>query len=119
MVGGGTAGVVLVHQYPADLCGFWPYSVYLAHKGLRVLDLDVRCYGRSSCPQGDARGHVADDVAAAAAELRHRGATRIALVGASSGRLIWHYTRAAARSASNRCGSSTTVDRATTSRTPP
>jgi hypothetical protein len=38
---------------------------------LRVLDLDVRCYGRSSCPQGDARGHVADDVAAAAAELRH------------------------------------------------
>jgi pimeloyl-ACP methyl ester carboxylesterase len=71
MVGGGTAGVVLVHQYPADLCGFWPYAVYLAHKGLRVLALDVRCYGRSSCPQGDARGHVADDVAAATAELRH------------------------------------------------
>jgi dienelactone hydrolase len=85
MVGGGTAGVVLVHQYPADLCGFWPYAVYLAHKGLRVLALDVRCYGRSSCPQGDARARVADDVAAAAAQLRRRGATRVALVGASMG----------------------------------
>jgi pimeloyl-ACP methyl ester carboxylesterase len=85
MVGAGTAGVVLVHQYPADLCGFWPYAVYLAHKGLRVLDLDVRCYGRSSCPEGDAKGHVADDVAAAAAELRRRGASRVALVGASMG----------------------------------
>jgi dienelactone hydrolase len=85
MVGGGTAGVVLVHQYPADLCGFWPYAVYLAHKGLRVLDLDVRCYGRSSCPQGDARGRVADDVAAAVGALRRQGAARIALVGASMG----------------------------------
>jgi alpha-beta hydrolase superfamily lysophospholipase len=85
MVGAGSAGVVLVHQYPADLCGFWPYAVYLAHKGLRVLDLDVRCYGRSSCPEGDAKGHVADDVAAAAAELRRQGATRVALVGASMG----------------------------------
>ena len=86
MVGGGGAGVVLVHQYPADLCGFWPYAVYLAHKGLRVLDLDVRCYGRSSCPQADqARGHVADDVVAAVAELRRQGATRVALVGASMG----------------------------------
>jgi hypothetical protein len=85
MVGGGTAGVVLVHEYPADLCGFWPYAVYLAHKGLRVLDLDVRCYGRSSCPGGDAKGHVADDVPAAVAELRRQGATRVALVGASMG----------------------------------
>jgi alpha/beta hydrolase fold len=85
MVGGGTAGVVLVRQCPGDLCGFWPYAVYLGHKGLRVLDLDVRCYGRSSCPEGDARGHVADDVAAAVAELRRQGATRIALVGASMG----------------------------------
>jgi pimeloyl-ACP methyl ester carboxylesterase len=85
MVGGGAAGVVLVHQYPADLCGFWPYAVYLARKGLRVLDLDVRCYGRSSCPDGDARGHVGDDVTAAVAELRRQGATRVALVGASMG----------------------------------
>jgi pimeloyl-ACP methyl ester carboxylesterase len=86
MVGSGGAGVVLVHEYPADLCGFWPYAVYLAHKGLRALALDVRCYGRSSCPQGDqARGHVADDVAAAVAELRRQGATRVALLGASMG----------------------------------
>ncbi len=85
MVGGGTAGVVLVHEYPADLCGFWPYAVYLSYKGLRVLDLDVRCYGRSSCPQGDAKGHVADDVVAAVAALRRQGTSRVALVGASMG----------------------------------
>lgn len=85
MVGGGTAGVVLVPQYPADLCGFWPYAVYLGHKRPRVLALDVRCFGRSSCPEGDAKGRVADDVAAAVAELRRHGATRIALVGASMG----------------------------------
>ena len=85
MVGTGPAGVVLVHEYPADLCGFWPYAVYLSHKGMRVLDLDVRCFGRSTCAEGDAQGHLTDDVAAGVAELRRHGAKRIALVGASMG----------------------------------
>jgi pimeloyl-ACP methyl ester carboxylesterase len=85
MVGASTAGVVLVHEYPADLCGFWPYAVYLSHKGLRVLDLDLRCFGLSSCPGGDAKARVADDIAAAVGELRRHGAKRVALVGASMG----------------------------------
>jgi hypothetical protein len=30
MVGNGPAGVVLTHEYPADLCGSWPFAAYLA-----------------------------------------------------------------------------------------
>jgi pimeloyl-ACP methyl ester carboxylesterase len=84
LVGSGRAGVVLLHQYPNDLCGFWPYAVYLAGKGLRVLDIDLRCFGESSCPS-DAKGTVVDDVAGAVAELKRRGAGSVALVGASAG----------------------------------
>jgi alpha-beta hydrolase superfamily lysophospholipase len=85
MVGGGTAGVVLAHEYPADLCGFWPFADYLAKRGLRAFDIDLRCFGLSACPEGDARGRVVDDIAAAVAELRRRGVTSVALVGASMG----------------------------------
>jgi dienelactone hydrolase len=85
MVGSGPAGVVLAHEYPADLCGSWPIAAYLAKRGLRAFAIDLRCFGRSACPQGDARGRVVDDLAAAVAELRRRGVTRVALVGASMG----------------------------------
>jgi dienelactone hydrolase len=85
LVGRGRAGVVLVHEYPADLCGFWPFANYLAKRGLRAFAIDLRCFGRSACPQGDAKGRVVDDIAAAVAELRRRGVTRVALVGASMG----------------------------------
>jgi pimeloyl-ACP methyl ester carboxylesterase len=84
LVGGGRTGVVLLHQYPNDLCGFWPYAVYLAGRGLRVLDIDLRCFGESACPSS-AKGTVADDVAGAVAELKRRGAGSVALVGASAG----------------------------------
>jgi pimeloyl-ACP methyl ester carboxylesterase len=85
LVGRGPAGVVLAHKYPSDLCGFWPFADYLAKRGLRALAIDLRCFGRSACPEGDARGRVVDDLAAAVAELRRRGVTRVALVGASRG----------------------------------
>jgi Serine aminopeptidase, S33 len=87
MVGSGTTGVVLVHEYPADLCDSWPFADYLAKQGLglRAFAIDLRCFGRSSCPQGVASGRVVDDVAAAVAELRRRGVTEVGLVGASMG----------------------------------
>jgi dienelactone hydrolase len=85
MVGRGPAGVVLVHQYPSDLCGFWPFADYLAKRGLRAFAIDLRCFGRSACPEGDAKGRVVDDLDAAVAELHRRGATRVGLVGASMG----------------------------------
>jgi pimeloyl-ACP methyl ester carboxylesterase len=86
LVGSGPAGVVLLHQHPADLCGFWPYAVYLSKRGLQALAIDLRCYGESACPQADdAKSRVVDDVAGAVAVLRAHGAKRIALVGASLG----------------------------------
>jgi pimeloyl-ACP methyl ester carboxylesterase len=85
LVGRGPAGVVLVHQYPSDLCGFWPFANSLAKRGLRAFAIDLRCFGRSACPEGDARGRVVDDLDAAVAELRRRGVTKVGLVGASMG----------------------------------
>jgi dienelactone hydrolase len=85
MVGSGTAGMVLAHEYANDLCGAWSFANYLAKRGLRAFAIDMRCFGRSACPQGGAAGRVVDDLVAAVAELRHRGVTRVALVGASMG----------------------------------
>jgi len=86
MVGGGPAGVLLLHEYPADLCGGWPFAVYLARQGLRVLAIDLRCFGLSACPDADAaRALPFDDVAGGIAELERRGARRVVLVGASLG----------------------------------
>lgn len=86
LVGSGTAGVVLVHQSsPDDLCGFWPFADYLAGQGMQAFAIDLRCFGRSACPEGEGAGRVIDDIAAAVAELRRRGATRVAVAGASMG----------------------------------
>jgi pimeloyl-ACP methyl ester carboxylesterase len=83
VLGGGPTGAVLIHEYPLDYCGWLPYARYLARRGVRVLLFDLRCFGQSACPHG--RGHAIDDVAAATAELRRRGARSVALVGASMG----------------------------------
>jgi dienelactone hydrolase len=85
MVGSGTVGVVLAHEYDNDLCGAWPFANYVAKRGFRVFAIDIRCFGRSACPQGDAAGRVVDDLVAAVTELRRRGVTKVALVGASMG----------------------------------
>jgi pimeloyl-ACP methyl ester carboxylesterase len=86
VVGSGPVGAVLIHEYPRDYCGWLPYSGYLSRHGVQVLLFDLRCFGRSPCPSG--RGHAITDVAAAMAELRRRGAQRVALVGASMGGAI-------------------------------
>jgi acetyl esterase/lipase len=86
VVGSGPVGAVLIHEYPRDYCGWLPYSGYLSRHGVRALLFDLRCFGRSPCPGG--RGHAIADVAAAMAELRRRGARRVALVGASMGGAI-------------------------------
>jgi alpha/beta superfamily hydrolase len=87
VVGSGPVGAVLIHQYPRDYCGWLPYAGYLARHGVRALLFDLRCFGQSPCPPGG-RGHAIDDVAAAMAEARRRGARRVALVGASMGGAI-------------------------------
>jgi pimeloyl-ACP methyl ester carboxylesterase len=87
VVGSGPVGAVLIHEYPRDYCGWLPYAGYLSRHGVRVLLFDLRCFGDSPCPDGG-RGHATTDVAAAMAELRRRGARRVALVGASMGGAI-------------------------------
>jgi hypothetical protein len=56
-VGDGDLGVVPLHEYPADRCGWWPYANYLAERGMRALAIDMRCLGESEC--GD-RGFETD-----------------------------------------------------------
>ena len=73
VLGHGRTGVVLANQSDEDLCGWLRFARAAAAQGLRVLAFD---YG-SGAPQRE--------VAAAASELRRRGASRIVLVGASEG----------------------------------
>ena len=84
IVGSGSKAIILLHEYPADLCGWWPFAVSIARHGYRVLLFDFRCYGRSTCPRA-LRGRYLDDVQGAVALMRIQGATRVALVGASLG----------------------------------
>jgi dienelactone hydrolase len=84
LVGTGSDGVVLLHEYPGPMCGWWPYATYLAHHGMRALLFDFRCLGLSACGKGGYANPVAD-VAGAMAALRSRGARSISLVGASFG----------------------------------
>jgi len=81
-VGTGTTGVVLGHQYLSDHCEFIGVARDLARRGFRALTIDFRGNGASS--GGDGR-RLDRDVAAAVAQLRSEGATRIKLVGASMG----------------------------------
>jgi alpha-beta hydrolase superfamily lysophospholipase len=84
-IGSGPVGVVLGHQYPAELCGWWPFAVYLARHGMHVFLFDFRCLGESECTAQGGDGSDVDDMLAAAGELRSRGARRIFLMGASLG----------------------------------
>lgn len=84
-VGSGRRGVVLLHQTDNGLCGWLPYAFRLAGEGFAVLAFDRRCTFGSSCVEGAAEYNAIGDVAAAVDTLRERGATEVALVGASLG----------------------------------
>jgi esterase/lipase len=87
VVGSGPVGVVLLHEYPGPMCGWWPYATYLAHHGVQALLFDFRCLGLSTCPRGG-EGDPTGDVAAAISVLRRHGAQSIAIVGASLGGVV-------------------------------
>ena len=84
-VGEGAQGVVLLHQTNDGLCGWLPYAYRLAGLGFHVLAFDFRCTFGSGCAKGEQAYAVIDDVDAAVATLRKRGARQVALVGASYG----------------------------------
>jgi pimeloyl-ACP methyl ester carboxylesterase len=74
VLGRGRTGLVLGHQVGSDLCEWLPRARALAGQGRKVLAFD---FGPAA--------HIAGDMAAAAAELRRRGVTRLVLVGSSMG----------------------------------
>ena len=73
LVGEGTIGVVLGHQFRSDFCSWVPFAQQLAQRHMRVLALNFV----STSLDGD--------MVAGARELLRRGAKRIMLVGASMG----------------------------------
>jgi alpha-beta hydrolase superfamily lysophospholipase len=83
--GSGTTTVILMHQSPADLCGWLPYAETLVQAGLRVLAFDFRNYGDSGRPPGRLATAFGNDVRAAVARARADGATHVFLAGASFG----------------------------------
>ncbi|MFF5232749.1 alpha/beta hydrolase [Dactylosporangium sp. NPDC000521] len=82
-LGTGAKGIVLAHQNESSLCEWLPYGKRLAERGYRVLAFDFAGDGGSGPHAGDDR--LDDDVTAAAAHLRTRGANTIVLMGASKG----------------------------------
>jgi esterase/lipase len=82
VLGRGKTGVVFAHQLAGDRCQWLPFARELTANGYRALVFDMRGYGASSGLDGT---YPDRDVAAAAKELRARGATKIVLVGASMG----------------------------------
>jgi pimeloyl-ACP methyl ester carboxylesterase len=83
VVGSGTTGVVLAHEYESDSCNWLPYAKRLAELGYTALAFDFGGYGGSGLPVGTQSNEA--DVKEAAAYLRAHGATTIVLMGASMG----------------------------------
>jgi esterase/lipase len=87
LVGSGPRGIILLHQYPDELCGWWPYAVSMARKGFHVLLFDFRCCGYSTCPRA-LRGRYLDDVKGAMSLMMSSGAKHVAIIGASLGGVV-------------------------------
>jgi len=84
-----TAGVVLAHMLPADQSSWFDFAQRLGSMGYRALTFDFRGYcpgGDAGCSEGErAISGIWQDVLAAKEFLMSKGATRVALVGASMG----------------------------------
>ena len=85
LLGRGTTGVALVHEFRRDLCSWLPFARVLARKGYLVLDFDARNFGSSAHVNSAAAFAVDRDVRGAVELLRSRGANRMVLGGASMG----------------------------------
>lgn len=86
MIGRGPAAVVLTHESRGWICSWLPYGRTLARRGFRVLVFDARGNGSSSATRSPSRRFRFDlDIAAAAREMRRRGAQSVVLAGGSLG----------------------------------
>jgi pimeloyl-ACP methyl ester carboxylesterase len=81
-------GVVLLHQWNADASTWRPYLTAFVDKGISVLAIDARGYGRSE-QQGNQRfaptWDIGHDVAGAVELLQEKGCKRIGIAGSSYG----------------------------------
>ena len=83
LMGQGTKGVLLAHMRPSDQTAWFDMAWLIAQSGYLVLTFDFRGYGVSD---GPIEPSVLDrDVRGGLKFLRERGATRVALIGASMG----------------------------------
>jgi pimeloyl-ACP methyl ester carboxylesterase len=80
LLGSGANGIVLSHEFRANLCNWLPFAQTLAQRGYRVLVYDSRPLG--SVPR---TGHLERDVLGAERELLRHGVKRVLVGGASAG----------------------------------
>lgn len=89
LFGDGSTAVVLSHMRPADQRSWFDFANRLADQGYLVLTYDFRGYcpgGEGGCSQGEQDiAAIWQDVLGAEDFVRSRGATTVALVGASMG----------------------------------
>ncbi len=89
LFGEGSTGVVLAHMRPADQRSWFRFAQRLADQGYLVLTFDFRgtCPGgEAGCSSGELEiSQIWQDVVGAIDVIRSRGATSVALVGASMG----------------------------------
>ena len=89
LFGEGTTGVVLAHMRPADQRSWFGFAQRLADQGYLVLTFNFRGYcpgGDGGCSSGELEiSELWRDVLGALDLVRDRGATSVALVGASMG----------------------------------
>jgi dienelactone hydrolase len=89
LFGDGSTAVVLSHMRPADQRSWFAFADRLADEGYLVLTYDFRGYcpgGEGGCSQGERDiSAIWQDVLGAEEFVRSRGATTVALIGASMG----------------------------------
>jgi alpha-beta hydrolase superfamily lysophospholipase len=83
--GTGQTAIVLVHESPANLCGWLPYIPSLTAAGFRVLAFDLRGFSDSTLPLAVPARAYDRDLAAMVARARTDGAKRVFVMGASYG----------------------------------
>lgn len=86
LMGSGQRYVVLAHQSDGDGCQMYPIGVRLRAAGYHVLAFDFSGTGRSR-PPASGGSRLAADVAAGVGYVRDRGASSVAVIGASMGGL--------------------------------
>jgi alpha-beta hydrolase superfamily lysophospholipase len=82
--GKGSKAVVLLHESPANLCGWLATMQLLADHGIRAVAIDFRGFGRSTVDRTKGLS-VQPDIQAAVDEAKAEGSDKVFLMGASYG----------------------------------